>query len=111
GEGGDVQRLRVGAVHRVPHPEHSPVRLLGRTAHRPIPPDPTAFVTRPRLARPSRGLGPPRTEDLRVAPLGSGHARSRSPLGVTRNPASVSTSASAEPSEPTPSARSTASVP
>ena len=39
------------------------------------------------------------------------HARRRRPFGVTRNPASVSTSASAEPSEPTPSARSTASVP
>ena len=39
------------------------------------------------------------------------HARSRSPFGVTRNPASVSTSASSDPSDPTPSARSTASEP
>src|SRR5690606_9969242 len=38
-------------------------------------------------------------------------ARRRRPFGVTRNPASVSTSARSEPSEPTPSARSTARLP
>jgi hypothetical protein len=47
-----------------------------------------------------------------VGPRAAGRqARSRNPFGVTRNPASVSTSARSDPSEPTPSARSTARVP
>ncbi|GAA3420468.1 hypothetical protein GCM10018952_63740 [Streptosporangium vulgare] len=38
GQGRDVQRLRVRAVHRVPRPKHASVALFHGTAHHAITP-------------------------------------------------------------------------
>ena len=91
---------RAGARAGHAHGRHDPRRARARgrgVLHRRVPLD-------------DHGVTPVDPTEL-SEPSEPGQARSRSPLGVTRNPASVSTSASAEPSEPTPSARSTASDP